>query len=370
MDPPSGEGHRRSSWKGAAVTVTYDQADIHALVEDRSVRNGLQTPVGLLGTGLYAPERTVTNEEISRGLDTSDEWIRARTGIRERRFASSDEPTSEMCVRAARQALERSGTRAEEIDAIVVSSITPDQPLPSTALMVAEALGTPGAMLLDLNQLACAGSVYGLLLGAHLLQNTMFRRVLVLGAEALSQLTDPLDRTTRVFFGDGAGAAVLGPVADGYGLLSWDTGGLLSHAVEVPAGGSSRPASTDTVRSREHFLKMDGRAVWTEATTSLPISVTNALTRAGLSILDIDHFFFHQANRVMLEEIARKLGIPADRAPLALERYGNTGSASIFTVLEPAMAAGTVRDGDLMVLSGIGAGFLWATVCLRYQAPA
>jgi 3-oxoacyl-[acyl-carrier-protein] synthase-3 len=328
--------------------------------------SGLDRPVGLLGTGLYLPRTVITNEEISRGLDTSDEWIRERIGIRERRFAEPTESTSDMCLDAARTALAHSGTEPAELDAIVLATVTADQPLPSTALMVKEALGADRAIPVDLTQMACAGGVYGMLLGMHLLQNREMHRVLVVGAESLSRLTDPTDRTTRIFFGDGAGAVVLGPVAPGYGLLSWDFGSRLSYGVQVAAGGSRRPTTHETVVAGDHFLRMDGRVVWDTATASLPGSVRRALARAGIGLEEVQHYFFHQANRNLLQAVLQSLGIPPERAPITVDVLGNTGGASVFTVLHPAMSERRVRRGDLVVISAIGAGFVWGTLCLRH----
>lgn len=329
--------------------------------------NGLRLPVGILGSGVSVPDVVVTNGDLERTLDTSDAWIVARTGIRERRFVGSGQATSDMCVDAARDALEESGTAPGELDAIVLATITPDQPLPSTALMVKEALGADNALALDLNQAACAGGVLGILLGAHLLQNTQFHRILVIGAESLSRLTDPSDRTTRVFFGDAAGAVVLGRTDDGYGLLSWDFGSLLSYAVEVPAGGSARPTTAETAANGDHFLKMDGQVVWEQATQRLPSSIRAAVEGAGLAVSDIQHFFLHQANRNIIESVVSELGVPTERAGVTIDMLGNTGAATIFTVLHQAIRRGELRRGDLAVISGIGAGFLWGSLCLRHQ---
>lgn len=326
----------------------------------------LRVPVGVWGVGVHVPPRVVTNADLVRTLDTSDEWIRSRTGIRERHYLDDTWQTSDMCAAAARQALEHAGVSADEIDAIVLATFTHDQPLPSTALMVKEALGARRALALDLNQAACAGGVYGLLVAAHLLQGEAFRTVLVIGAEALSRVTDPDDRGTRVFFGDAAGAVVMGRTEAGTGVLSWDVGSSLSYAVQVPAGGTRRPASTQTLAERGHYLKMDGRAVWQEATRHLPRSIRQTVRAAGLELSDVDHFFLHQANLKLIQEILRTLQVPAERAPTTVERLGNTGAATVFTVLHEAMTRGAVRAGDVMVLSAIGAGFLWGSICLRH----
>lgn len=330
----------------------------------------LPAPVGIWGVGCYAPPRVVTNADLVAGLDTSDEWIRDRTGIRQRRWLDPERQTSDMCVAAAREAMHRAGVSGEDVDAIVLATFTFDQPLPSTALLVREAIGAHRALPLDLNQAACAGGVYGLLVGAHLLQGGGFRTVLVIGAEALSRVTDPADRSTRVFFGDAAGAVVLGRAEPGAGVLSWDFGAKLSHAVQIPAGGTRRPAGAQTVADRAHYLKMDGREVWREAMTALPQTIRAAVAGAGLDLPDVDHFFVHQANLNIVRGVADTLGIAPERVPTSVERLGNTGAATVFTVLHDAMTRGAVSPGDVMVLAAIGAGFLWGSMCLRHGLPS
>lgn len=336
-------------------------------VEPQSTRrsSGLARPVGILGTGFYAPRRVVTNEDLTRSLDTSDEWIITHTGIRERRYLEDGWATSDMCVQAATQALRNSDVRAEDVDAIVLATFTPDQQLPSTALMVKDALGAHRAIPLDLSQAACAGGIYGLLTGVHMLQNDRCSNVLVIGGDALSRVTDPEDRKTRVFFGDGAGAALLGATPPGFGLLSWHTASELSYQVEIPAGGSRRPATVDSVRARDHYLKMDGRAVWDIATEQLPRSIRNAVLQAGLSLDEVQHFLFHQANLNIITAAMESLDVPADRAPTSVSRLGNTGAASMFSVLHETMST-TARHGDHMVMAGIGAGFMWGALCFRH----
>ncbi|MDX5895315.1 3-oxoacyl-ACP synthase III family protein [Rubrobacter radiotolerans] len=329
---------------------------------------GLRVPTGVVGTGMYLPARIVTNADLAATLDTSNDWIIRKTGIRQRRFLEPEENTSDMCVKAARQALENAGVSAGELDALIVSTFTFDQLLPSTALIVKEALGADRAVPLDINQAACAGGVYGLWLGSHLLQNERASYVLVIGAECLSRVTDPRDRATRVFFGDAAGAAVLGQVAEGYGLLSCDFGSSLSYCVEIPAGGSKRPTGPHTVADRSHFLKMEGREVLREAVAHLPETITNAVRRARSELGEVQHFFIHQANLNILKQVMKALGCPIERATINVDRYGNTGAATVFTVLHEAMDRGDVRHGDLFVISGIGAGFLWGSICMRHHA--
>ncbi|WP_330257011.1 ketoacyl-ACP synthase III [Nocardia sp. NBC_00565] len=332
-------------------------------------RGRLARPVGIVGTGLHIPPRIVTNEELVEGLDTTDEWIRARTGIAERRFADPESATSDLAVEAAREALDAAGIPATALDAIIVATFTPDQPLPATSLTVKQALGASGAMPLDLTQGACAGGIYGLVVAAHLMQNPAFSNVLVIGADCASRATDPQDRTTRVFFGDAAGAVVLGAAPAGFGLLAWDTGDELSHAVGIPAGGSRLPFSEPVLHDRNHYLQMDGKAAWNAATGHLPQSIRAVAARAEVSLDEVRHFLLHQANFNILADVMKQLDIPADRVPLTVDRLGNTASASIFTVLHERMTD-SIDHGDYLILSAIGAGYLWGSLCFRQHLSA
>ncbi|MGW3539760.1 3-oxoacyl-ACP synthase III family protein [Nocardia niigatensis] len=329
----------------------------------------LRRPVGFLGSGLYVPDRVVTNAELAATLDTSDEWITSRTGIRERRFLGDGLATSDMCLSAARQALRRAGLAPEDLDAIIVTTSTPDQPLPSTAVTVKDGLGSRRAIPLDIAQTACAGGIYALLVAAHLLQGEMFERVLVIGADTGSRATDPADRITRVFFGDAAGAVILGLVPDGFGLLSWDFGDQLCFDVAIPAGGSRLPTSPETVEAGEHYVRMNGPSAWKYATENLPASIRETLGRAGLTVGDIDHYLLHQANLNIITHAMTTLGVSMDRAPTTVERFGNTAAASIFTVLHETLMA-RPETGRLLVLAGIGAGVLWGSMCFRHYADS
>ncbi|MFE7189579.1 3-oxoacyl-ACP synthase III family protein [Kitasatospora sp. NPDC057541] len=333
-----------------------------------TTRTGLTHPVGILGTGLHVPRTVVTNEDLTRTLDTSDEWITSRTGIRERRFLEEGRVTSDMAIEAGRQALARAGVDASELDAIVVATFTPDQPLPSTAMIIGEALGARRAMPLDLTQSACSGGIYALLTAAHLLQNTNYRYVLVIGADAGSRGTDPQERTTRVFLGDAAGAALLGRTPAGFGLLGWDTDGELSYEVEITAGGSRLPTSPETVEARSQYLKMNGKAVWNMATEKLPESIRRTALHAGVELDEVQHILLHQANLNIINEAAKALGVSADRVPTTVQRFGNTAAASVFTVLHETIE-NRARHGDLLIMSAIGAGFLWGSACFRHFDP-
>jgi 3-oxoacyl-[acyl-carrier-protein] synthase-3 len=324
-------------------------------------------PVRIAGTGLFLPETNVTNQQLAQTLDTSDEWIASRTGIRERRRLAPDQATSDMCIAAARPALETAGVSPDDVDAVIVATYTYDQPLPSTALIVKDALGIAGALTLDITQAACVNGLQALLIAAHLLQSPAARTVLLIAADCASRVTDPEDRTTGVFFGDAATALILtrAPTATG-GVLGWHFGSQLSDAVQIPAGGSRHPVSTQAITDRQHYLKMDGRAVWDTATRCLPDSIAAAAEHAGLPIDQITHFFLHQANINIINATLEKLEIPPHRAPITLHRLGNTGSAAAFTALHHTHSQQLLRPGDIYMISAIGAGFQWGSLCLRH----
>jgi len=324
-------------------------------------------PIAVSGTGIHLPDTVVTNEQLARTLDTSDEWIVTRTGIRERRRLASELAVSDMCTAAARSALSDAAVEAADLDAVIIATYTYDQPLPSTALIVKEQLGAHRALPLDITQAACANGLQAILIAAHLLQGRA-RTILVVAADCASRITDPHDRTTGVFFGDAAGAIVVTRGrTPGAGLLSWDFGSQLSYDVEIRAGGSRLPTSDRTVADRDHYLRMDGRAVWSTATTRLPHSIRTAADRAGLALTDIDHYFLHQANLNILTAAMADLGIPMHRAPITLDTLGNTGSAGVFTALHQAHSHHRIAPGDTYLLSAIGAGFQWGTLCFRHD---
>ncbi|GAA4022089.1 ketoacyl-ACP synthase III [Allokutzneria multivorans] len=323
-------------------------------------------PVVIAGTGLHVPDTVVTNDDLARMIDTTDEWITSRTGIRSRRWLAPDLAVSDMGLPAARSALESARLAPSEVDVIIFATYTWDQPLLSTALIVKDKLGADRALTFDVTHSACANGVQAVMLGSHLLQSDGIRSVLVIAADAASRVTDPLERTSRVFFGDAAAAVVLrrGSVP-GTGLLAWDFGSELSDAVEIPAGGSRLPTSAVTVAARQHYLQMDGRAVWDAATRWLPDSILAATARAGVSVAEVSHFFLHQANVNIIKAAVEKLGVPLSRAPITLDRLGNTGSAGVFTALHESVSRGFVRSGEAFVMSAIGAGFQWGSLCFR-----
>ncbi|MCS7483707.1 3-oxoacyl-ACP synthase III family protein [Umezawaea endophytica] len=324
-------------------------------------------PVVIAGTGVHLPERIVTNDELTRMVRTTDEWITRRTGIRERRWLAPELAVSDMCGEATRSAMQAADVTAADVDVVIVATYTWDQPLLSTALIVKDALDAHRAMTFDVTHAACLNGVQALLLAAQLLQSAATRTVLVIAADCASRLTDPQERITRIFFGDAAGAAVVrrSTRADS-GVLAWDFGSELSYKVQIKAGGSRLPTSEATVQAREHYVAMNGQAVWDAATRWLPDSITTAASTAGVGVEGVDHFFLHQANLNIIRAALEKLGVPEDRAPITLDRLGNTGSAGVFTALHHSFSRGLVNPGEVFVMSAIGAGFQWGTLCLRH----
>ncbi|TRY27949.1 beta-ketoacyl-ACP synthase III [Brevibacillus sp. LEMMJ03] len=328
-------------------------------------QSGLSTSFSIQGSGFYVPEDIVTNEMLTRTLDTTDEWIQEKTGIRERRYLQNDMTTSDMCVHASLDAICDAGIAMEDLDAIVLCTTTPDQQVPSTALIVKEKLGAKNAIPFDLTQAACAGGIYSILFASHLLQNQFINNVLVIGAEVLSRYIDPADRITKTFFGDAAGAILLQKTGEGSGLLAWDLDSSLNMAVTLHGGGTARmPEGADLFTS--HFIRMNGREVWKTATRNLPISIQNAVQKAGLQVSDIDHFILHQANLNIIKKTMRALDVPMEKTTVTIQEYGNTGAASLFSALHKSLEEKAIKPGDYLVISAIGAGFLWGSLCVKY----
>jgi 3-oxoacyl-[acyl-carrier-protein] synthase III len=321
----------------------------------------------IVGWGTALPDGRVTNADLEARVDTSDEWIVERTGIRERRVVAPGETTASLAAEAATLAIKRAGLTPSEIDLMIVATVTPEQPIPHTGAFVGETLGLQCGSF-DMNA-ACAGFVYELVVGASMLQMG-YEHVLIIGAETLSRIIDPLDRTTTVIFGDGAGAAVLAPTRETPGLLSWDLGcdGSAASLLEIRAGGSRLPASAATVEGREHYLKMAGQEVFRRAVRVVVDSASSTLARAGVDAAEVAWFVPHQANRRIIEAAATRLGIESERTLVNIDRVGNTSSASIPLALFEAVDDGRVQDGDLVLCSGFGAGMTWASALLRWGA--
>jgi 3-oxoacyl-[acyl-carrier-protein] synthase-3 len=325
------------------------------------------TNATIAGFGLAVPQDRLTNADLEARVETNDAWIVERTGIRERRIANDDETTASLSVLAGQAALADAGLGPDDIDLLIVATVTPEQPIPHTGAFVGESLGLHCGSF-DLNA-GCAGFVYAMVSAAGMISNGV-RNALVIGSETLSRITDPEDRTTCILFGDGAGAAVLSPTDHG-GLLSFDLGcdGSAAHLLEIPAGGSRRPASKATIDAREHYLKMMGQEVFRRAVRAVVDSARAALDRADMKADDVDWFVPHQANVRIIEAAANRLGIGSDRTLVNIDRYGNTSSASIPLALFEAASDGRVREGDVVLCSGFGAGMTWASAVLEWGKP-
>ncbi|MBI3073256.1 MAG: ketoacyl-ACP synthase III [Deltaproteobacteria bacterium] len=321
----------------------------------------------IIGTGHYSPARVVTNDELSKRVETSDAWIRERTGIGARRIAADGETTSDMIVAAAKQALEMAGVRGEDLDLIVVGTISGDMPMPATACFVQARLGAKRAAAWDLSA-ACAGFLFGLATAEKFIRLGEAKYALVVGAELLSRLTDWTDRNTCVLFGDGAGAVVLGPSHDDTGVLSTHihTDGTLTGILTIPGGGSADPASHEMIERREQFIKMNGREVFKHAVRNIAASCDEALKANGLKPDDIDWVIAHQANLRIIEGVSERVGIPLSRFFLNIEQYGNTSSASIPTALNEAHRAGLLKPGQKLLFAALGAGLAWGSAVVRW----
>ena len=325
------------------------------------------TRAKIVGTGAYAPERILTNAELETMIDTSDEWIAQRSGIRERRIVAPGETTSDLAVRAARRALARASLTPADIDFIVLGTTSADQQFPSTANFVSHKLGCGRIGSVDV-WAACTGSIYSLAVGAQFVQTGKYRRVLAIGAEALSRITDFTDRSTCVLLADGAGAAVLEPSEDGSGVIDADLYSDAQYAdlLYMPAGGARTPASHETVDARLHYVKMKGSELFKVAVRMFVESTTTILERHGFKARDVDLFIPHQANLRIIEAAAKRLDLSMERVFVNIDRYGNTGAASIYVALEEAVASGRLRRGDLVLLAAFGGGVTWGAALIRW----
>ena len=323
----------------------------------------------ITGWGMYAPSRVMTNEDLAKIVDTSDEWIVSRTGIRERRIAEDDENTTTLSVHAARDALAVAGVDPISLDLVIVATCSPDYPLPATSVTVATALGATHAAGFDL-QAACSGFLYGLATGSSFIRSGMYRRVLVIGVEVLSRFLNWSDRNTCVLFGDGAGAVLLEASEAPGGLLGFDlySDGTGYEGIIVPAGGSACPASPTTIAEGKHFIQMAGREVYKYATRQLAESASAALRNAGVSVSEVDQFVFHQANLRIIENVQRQLGIPAEKTYINIEKYGNTSAASVPMALAEAVAAGRIKPGDKILMVAFGAGYTAGAALVEWTA--
>jgi 3-oxoacyl-[acyl-carrier-protein] synthase III len=323
----------------------------------------------ITGWGMYAPSRVLTNDDLAKMVDTSDEWIVSRTGIRERRIAADDETTTTLSVHAARDALAVAGLDPADLELVIVGTCSPDYPLPATAVLVATELGAHRAAGFDL-QAACSGFLFALATGSSFVRSGMYRNVLVIGVEVLSRFLDWHDRNTCVLFGDGAGAVLLSASDQPGGLLGFDlfSDGTGCEGIIVPAGGSARPASAETVAANQHYIQMLGREVYKYATRQLADSAVAALRKADLTVDQIDQFVFHQANLRIIEHVQRQLSIPEEKTFVNIEKYGNTSAASVPMALAEAVAAGRIKPGDRILMVAFGAGYTAGAAVVEWTA--
>ena len=321
------------------------------------------------GTGAYLPEKRLTNADLEQLVDTNDEWIVQRTGIRERRIASDSECTSDLAYEAAKVALEAAEVKPGDVDAIILATVTPDTYCPAAAVYVQEKLGAGTAGAFDLSA-ACSGFVYGLSLGSSMIATSMAERVLVIGAETLSRYVDYEDRGTCILFGDGAGAVLLARSSETSGSYVADSfiqsDGAGAELIDIPGGGARLPATHDTVDARQHFLRVQGREVFKFATRVIVELVERALERNGLSLDDIKLLVPHQANFRIIEAALRRLNLPEERCFLNLERYGNTSGAAVPIALHEAVTEGRLERGDWVLLLGFGAGLTWGYNLIKW----
>lgn len=319
------------------------------------------------GWGHYAPEKVLTNRDLEGMLDTSDEWIRTRTGICERRIAAHDETTSTMCAIAAQRALDKAHMAAIDLDLIICATTTPDTLMPATACLVQDSIGAANAGAFDLNT-ACTGFVYGLVMASQFIQSGAYDRVLVVGGETLSRFLNWQDRTTCILFGDGAGAVVLEATEDESGLLSFVLGsqGSGGSLLKIPGGGATRPASMDTVAANEHSITMRGNEVFKFAVRSMAQAASEAIAGANLSPDDIRMVIPHQANVRILRATQEALGLPWEKIFVNVDRYGNTSAASIGIALSEYLAIERPQPGDYLLFLAFGGGLTWASAVLRW----
>jgi 3-oxoacyl-[acyl-carrier-protein] synthase III len=321
--------------------------------------------VALAGWGMAVPDRRVTNHDLALRVDTSDAWIVDRTGIRERRWVVEGESTATLAIEAGAAAVKQADLSPSDIGCCVVCTCTPEQPIPPTASFVQDALGLRcGAFDIDA---ACSGFVYGLVMAASMVAAAGLGPVLLIGSETLSRFADPEDRSTCVLFGDGAGAVVLVP-SDQPALLAWDlaSDGSAASLLAIPAGGSRLPASPATLAARDHFLKMDGKEVFRRAVRAMVGSGEITMEKAGVGPDDLALWIPHQANARIIDATASRLGVPPEKVFVNVDRYGNTSAASVPICLAEAAEEGRLADGDLVMVSGVGAGMSWATALIRW----
>lgn len=323
--------------------------------------------VGILGLGSYVPEKVITNYDLEKVMDTSHQWIVERTGIHERRNVTEGQATSDLATKAAEKALADAGIGPEEIDLIIVGTVTPDMFFPSVACLVQDRLKAYNAAAFDLTAV-CSGFIYGLVTASAFIKNGTYRKILVIGAETLSTITDKEDRNTAILFGDGAGAVVLGETEPGYGILGFDLGadGTGGDLLKVPAGGTRQPVTAETIANKLHFIQMNGNEVFKFAIKVMGETVKKALAAAQLTPQDITCLVPHQANLRIIQSAANRLGLPMDKVVVNVDKYGNTSAASVPLALDEGVKNGRIKKDDVIALTGFGGGLTWGAVIIRW----
>jgi 3-oxoacyl-[acyl-carrier-protein] synthase-3 len=323
--------------------------------------------VSIIGTGSYVPERILTNHDLEKMVETTDQWIRTRTGIRERRIAKDNETTSDMGSRAALAAMEQAKVTSEEVDLIIMATATPDHLFPAAACYVQKKIGAINAACFDISA-ACSGFLYALEIAQQFISTHVYNTVLIIGAEKLSAITDWTDRNTCVLFGDGAGAAVLRNRPDSHGVISTHMGsdGVFSDILYMPGGGTRCPITPENVGQRLNTIRMAGREVFKQAVTSMFNASTRVLDEAGLRYEDIGCVIPHQANLRIIEAIAERMGLPMEKFYINLDRYGNTSAAAVAMALDEAHRTGRIQIGDYILLVVFGGGLTWASSVIQW----
>jgi len=323
--------------------------------------------VKILATGSYLPERIVTNKDWEEKLDTSDEWITTRTGIKERHFSSDDQATSDLCIEAAKRAFKTTSIKPEDIDLCIVGTITPDHAFPSTACLIQNALGMRNIPSFDISA-ACTGFLYALVIAKNMIENNSAKYALIFGAETLSKITDITDRSSAVLFGDGAGCVVLGPSDDDTGIISSNlySDGSLEHLLKQPAGGSRNPATLESVRNMQHTVQMQGNETYKNDVSKMGQAAVNVLKKVGLTGEDVNVFIPHQANLRIMQSTAKRAGVALEKVYITINKYGNMSAATIPVALDDAVKDGTIKKNSIVLFDAFGGGLTWGAMVVRW----
>ncbi len=324
--------------------------------------------IGIVGTGSFLPEKVLSNHDLEKIVDTSDEWISSRTGIKERRILESCKSSSDMAVEASKKALEDANLTPEDIDLVIVATMTSDMITPSTACIVQDKLGCKNAAAFDISA-ACSGFLYGLSVAYGLIKSGTYKNVLLVATEAMSRILDWEDRGTCILFGDGSGAAIISEVPEGKGIINMELGsdGSGADLLLIPSGGSKSPSTAETIKNREQYLRMEGSEVFKFAVRKIDETCKNIIKKSELNSEDIDLFIPHQANTRIIDSAIKKLKISKEKTFINLDKYGNMSAASIPVALDEALKQGRVKDGDNILLVGFGGGLTWGSAILKWH---